>query len=233
MKKIKNIRYCSHCGNTAPQRVSYERRYLADYTEENGEIIPLLWGHNFIAICGTCDRILLYADEEYSHEDDPQYNIIKSFVKSKQVWPQSKISNLHSLPKKILDIYEEALKIKLISPNAFVVQIRKALEAICIDQGLLGRETLHQKIKKLTENGRLPQLLSEVTDIIKVIGNAGAHALGFPIYKSHVSVIDDFFKIVLEYLYITPSKLLKFKNESSKFKFKYRSNDLCMKEESE
>jgi hypothetical protein len=39
-----------------------------------------------------------------------------------------------SVPEKVRTIYEGALRVKA-EPNPFAVQIRKALEAICLDQG--------------------------------------------------------------------------------------------------
>lgn len=138
-----------------------------------------------------------------------------SFNNANLTWPLV-IENDAAVPKIVLKIYKEASYIKVKSPSAFVVHIRKALEAICNDQGITGKTKLYKKLQKLSSLGKLPSLLSEVTDVIKLIGNAGAHH-GPDVHNYHAGIVDDFFRLVLQYLYIAPAKLNKFKSEIEKF----------------
>jgi len=214
MEKIESIKYCLHCGNKAPQKIVFLKEFISDYAEDNnGEEIPILFGVDYILECQTCSRLSLYETEGCE-----QGEIQKSFYQSKRMWPTNNLDlDSFGVPKDVLDTYVEASKIKFIAPNAFAVLMRRALEVICIDQGVSEKKSLHESLKRLTALGKLPPLLSEVSNIIKIIGNAGAHAVGPPIYRLHILAIDDFFRVVLEYLYVAPSKLEKFKKESEKF----------------
>jgi hypothetical protein len=112
-------------------------------------------------------------------------------------------------PKKIRDEYEGALRVKQHDPRSFVIRIRRALEAICIQKGLPGKN-LDDDLKKLSERGILPSLVAEIADEIKVIGNAGAHVSprkSRNVGQNEVQTIDDFFHLVVIYVYEAPSRL--------------------------
>jgi len=212
----KTIRYCPHCGNRAPQEVIYKYDFYEDILDEE-TVIDILHHLRLIARCETCDDILLYYVPSY-HIDELDKGILSPFAFAVLQWPILAKFDTKAVPEKILKIYDEAAKIKLLAPNAFVVLIGRALEIICIYQGIDGKIPLQKKLKKLTELGKLPSLLSEVTNIIRLIRNAGAHAIGPNISNQHASAIDDFFRVIIEYLYIAPYKLKQFKDEAEKFK---------------
>lgn len=235
MSEIRGVRYCVYCCNHAPQKVVYESEGPGDFDAVDDKLIPIYYDRNFIVTCGTCSKLSLYVDECIDHEDteddssspnppcekkDPVAISRRSFWRAKLFWPNKPKPNLNldftAIPNDVIEIYREASGIKSLGPTAFVVQIRRALEAICLDQGVKER-TLNASLQKLIDEGRLPALLGEITNVIKVIGNAGAHAGCPPVLHSHVLAIDDFFRIVLDYLYIAPSKLKKFKAEAEKF----------------
>jgi len=210
---IKVIRYCSHCGNRAPQTIVHTEDHDEEVYTTDNELCGVNTYRNHVTVCGTCSKILIYEQEiNPFYESDPW-----SLGAGELIWPKLIKFDLSVVPKSIIQIYEEACKIKPLAPSAFVVQIRRALEAICIEQGVGDKPSLHASLRELTNQGKLPPLLSEVTNIIKLIGNVGAHANGPPIYSKHVEIIDDFFRVLIEYLYIAPSKLLKFKEEADKF----------------
>lgn len=212
------IRYCVHCGHGSPQKIVHEKDYISDWVEMDGDEVPLMHGIYYVSMCVTCNNLLLYAND-FIDEYSKKYSKIELFRKANLLWPNVERLDTSSIPKEIIDIYSEASKIKFLSPGSFVVQIRRALEAICIDQGVMGGRTLHDNLRELTSIGKLPPLLSEVTNVIKVIGNAGAHVTENSICQSHAKIVDDFFKVVLEYLYVAPAKLKKFKEEISTFEF--------------
>lgn len=61
-------------------------------------------------------------------------------------------------------IYEEARAIKQRSPSSFVVQIRRALEAVANEQGAEGN-SLMAKTQWLIKQGLLPEVFAEMTHI--------------------------------------------------------------------
>jgi len=48
-----------------------------------------------------------------------------------------------------------------------------------------------------------------MADIIRDIGNTGAHAGKFDLNKYDMDVLDDFFIAVVEYVYLAPAKISK------------------------
>ena len=51
-----------------------------------------------------------------------------------------------------------------------------------------------------------------MTDVLRLLGNIGAHAVEQSIKPIHVIVIDDFFHLIIEYVYVAPSKLKEFRD---------------------
>jgi hypothetical protein len=122
-----------------------------------------------------------------------------------------------SVPQTIREVYFEAARIKELAPNAFAVQVRRALEALCEDRAAKGR-TLADKLKDLSARAEIPPVLAEMTDVLRLIGNIGAHGIGESVHPLQANAIDEFFKAVIEYVYVAPAKLRAFKErmESSR-----------------
>lgn len=126
-----------------------------------------------------------------------------------------------SVPQAIRNAYAEASRIREIAPNAFAVQIRRALEALCDDRKAKGRN-LGEKLKDLSGRGEIPPVLSEMTDVLRLIGNIGAHGIDQTVHQLHVFALDDFFKAIVEYVYVAPARLREFKKSMGKMKKKQK-----------
>ena len=127
MEEIRRVLYCPHCGNTAPQKLVHVERYLEKgWSLSNGSEDEHPWSA-FIAVCETCRHILVYdnAGDRWEPEE---------FQYAGLVYPKSGRLD-SSVPDAIAKVYQEAYRIKRIAPNAYAVQIRRALEAICEDRG--------------------------------------------------------------------------------------------------
>jgi len=201
MEGIKDVAFCSHCGNKSPQRLlhSQECSYV-DYLGD-GRKVDGLTAVYFVAVCGTCNHILVYrAIESIPKPED--------FTNAVLIFPDS--GRLHrSIPAEVADIYQEAFRIREIAPNAFAVQIRRALEALCEDRGAR-KGTLHRRLSDLVARNEIPEVLAEVTDVLRLLGNIGAHANTQVVEAWQVHTIDEFFRAVVEYVYVAPSKLQEF-----------------------
>ncbi len=206
----RRVGFCPHCGNKAPQRLVFIQKYFGEWFDANsGEISMDGMGEStyYIAVCETCDQILVYLDliDEYGPED---------FNFSSLHWPTF---GLHkSVPKIVSKCYDEAARIKNLAPNAFAVQIRRALEAVCDDRGTKPG-SLQQRLKELVDRNELPVMLGEMSDALRIIGNMGAHVTDQDVKPGQVFTIDDFFKVVIEYIYVAPSKLNEYKNKLEPF----------------
>lgn len=216
---IRRVAFCPHCGNRAPQRHIYSQYYESQGYSSDGDLVS----ENFpffyhVAVCETCKQVLLYnAFAEDFIED-------KDFHLADLIWPDPGV--LHkAVPQSVSDCYSEAARIKNLAPNAFAVQIRRALEAICDDRGIK-KGGLQRRLKELASRGEIPPVLAEMTDVLRLPGNIGAHAADQSVKPGHVWAIDGFFRaVVVEYVYVAPSKLKEFRERLKGFETKQESSD--------
>jgi hypothetical protein len=200
-KSQRHIAFCPNCGNTAPQRVVHSHRYFTKWYGTDGKPGDHCGPEceAILCVCETCNEALLYDGVSESESG---------------AWPSLKYPlspELHrSVPSTVRSVYAEASRIKALAPNAFAVMIRRALEAICDDRQVK-EGTLAQRLKELVASGHLPPTIAEVTDVLRILGNAGAHASDRPVTVPQTWAIDEFFRVVVEYVYVAPSKLAEFR----------------------
>lgn len=217
MSIIRGVAFCPHCGNRAPQRHIYTQEYLDEGYSMDGTLsddnLPCAY---YVAVCETCNKILLYESFIEIVED-------KDFHRAKLIWPDPGI--LHqSVPKAIAECYSEAARIKNLAPNAFAVQIRRALEALCDDRGAK-KGNLQSRFQDLASRGEIPPVLAEMTGVLRLLGNIGAHAAVQNIKPGFVHAIDVFFRAIIEYVYVAPSKLKEFQNRLKSLKIMKDTSD--------
>lgn len=203
-EEIRKVSFCPHCGNRAPQKLLHVQRYMErSWIASTGkESEPAPWS-TFVAVCETCNHILLYDNVGDQLKGD-------HFNYGDLIYPKHGLDN--SVPKAIREIYEEAARIKEVAPNAFAVQIRRALEALCSDRKAKG-QTLALQLKDLAIKNEIPPILAEVTDTLRLIGNIGAHGISESVHQLQAYRLDDFFRVIVEYVYVAPSKLAAFRKQ--------------------
>lgn len=208
---IRNVAFCPHCGNTAPQQLVHVQRFWTHgYYPDGTETDPDLSCAYFVATCETCQEVLVYLAEGEIPEP-------KDFARwAGLIWPDAGFLP-QSVPQRVRDCYEEAGRIKRLAPNAFAVQIRRALEAICEDRDA-AKGPLHARLKQLATRGEIPPVLAEMTDVLRLLGNIGAHAADQTVKPGHVRVIEEFFRAIVEYVYVGPSKIRAFRETLAKVK---------------
>jgi hypothetical protein len=194
------VAYCPHCGNTAPQHLIHTQRYLEALFKSTGEREKedASWS-TFITACSTCGKVLLY-----DNPGDEAYN----FTTCELVYPKNAFLSIF-IPEKIRAAYAEASRVREVSPTAFAVMIRRSLEIVCNDRGL-SAGNLAKRIKILSDRGEIPPVLSQATDLLRLIGNIAAHGSEQSVHALQVRAIDDFFMAVIEYLYIAPRRISDF-----------------------
>jgi hypothetical protein len=72
-------------------------------------------------------------------------------------------------------------------------------------------------LSELARRGDLPPVLAEMTDVLRLLGNMGAHASDQPVKASQVDALDEFFRAVIEYIYIAPDRLRRFQKRLKVF----------------
>jgi len=208
METIRRVAFCPHCSNRAPQRLIHTQEYLDQgYPRDDSASndIPCSF---YVVVCETCNEILLYHSFGDFVED-------KDFHLAHLIYPDSGV--LHkSVPKTVCECYVEAARIKNLAPNAFAVQIRRALEALCDDRGAK-KGALQLRLQNLVSRGEIPLVLAEMTDVLRLLGNIGAHSVDQSVKPIHVLAIDDFFHVIIEYVYVAPSKLKEFRDWNKGF----------------
>jgi Domain of unknown function (DUF4145) len=209
MATIMKVGFCPHCGNRAPQNLLLKHSYTADtYSVEDGRKneadAPCEY---FIAECATCNELLVYHSFAALVPDE-------DFTEADLVYPTS--PELHaSVPEIVRVCYSEAAKVKNAAPNAYAVMIRRSLEALCDDRKV-AKGILQRRLAELVSRGEIPQTLAEMTTALRLLGNVGAHDTAQSVTLPMTWVIDEFFRAVVEYVYVAPSKLAAFKERLDK-----------------
>lgn len=193
----KEVLLCRHCGNETLHTVLYQYDYDLMTWDRSRNNFPVR-AYCFLVKCETCMKPSLYGNWDLS--DDPN-----NLKEAKLLYPISgEMPKI--VPEEIRNTYRKASRIKRIDPNAFAVQIRRALEYMCKDQDAKGK-TLQAKLQDMGEREMIPPTLVETTDVLRNLGNIGAHAGEAEVTSESANIVDDFFRLIVEYIYIIPNKV--------------------------
>lgn len=198
---------CPYCNSDK----GIEFRYLSEYSDScysldfNDPYIYELKGRMFVSECMACGRLILADD--YGGQLAPEL-----FDKAETLYPDVLLSNL-AIPEEVRVTYENAKRIQNLNSEAFSMSIRKCIEIICklhsIEKG-----SLASKLNKLCEQLSLPHIIAEAADSVRLVGNQAAHDIE-DIHPVNSQQIDDLFRVLVEYIYVLPSKLRWFKELNS------------------
>lgn len=157
-----------------------------------------------LCVCSTCSEPLLYNGIERAEFG---------------TWPNLAFpltGELHdAVPKLIRDIFQEAFGIKANAPRGYAILIRSAIEGICDDKGI-PTGNLQKRLQKLAAGGFVPPTLATMTDVLRILGNSAAHAAVQNVTIPMTWAIDEFFRAIVEYVYVGPAKLAAFQSALSK-----------------
>lgn len=200
------IRLCPHCNNVAPHQLIYDGVVSKLYDEiqvSDAETRKIL--ENFVYIllqCSTC--------QDYSLIGGFNLELPESQSQFPVLYPDSDDLG-SSVPEKLRKVYGEASRIRRKAPNAYAGQIRRALEFLCKDQEATGGN-LYEQLKSLVAKGVIPPTLAEMTTLIRLLGNLGVHATDDEVSIWDAQLIDEFFRSIVEYVYVAPSKIARLKS---------------------
>jgi hypothetical protein len=203
---------CYHCGNRAfhDKVGSFDSTELYEHME--GQRLNERFRYDLYR-CSTCDGVSIFGDfVDYPERPD---------LPSRRMHPQGSrllppahmLADRDCVPERILQLYEEIWPLRHVSPTAFAGQVRRALEFVCTDQKAAGR-TLFEQLKDLAKCGTFPGYFAEMTDLMRQIGNLGSHAGEADVDFWDAELLDQFFRSVLEYVYIVPSKIERLKQRT-------------------
>ncbi len=200
---------CFHCGNRVPLSRLAVHRGQELFEHIDGQRFSEDFDYH-IYQCPTCNGITIFGDfTQYPGARDAAYKRI--YPQGSRLLPEShKIALRDCVPDRVVKLYELSWPLRHIAPSAFAVQVRRALEFICNEQGATGG-TLFQKLKVLVANKTFPGHFEEMTDLMRKVGNLGAHAGDDDVDFWDAELLDEFFRAVVEYVYIWPSRIERLK----------------------
>jgi hypothetical protein len=64
---------------------------------------------------------------------------------------------------------------------------------------------------QLAKRGDIPKTFAEASDLLRLIGNVGAHAGDRDVHPLQAHSLGRFFRAIIEYLYVSPRKIQEFR----------------------
>ncbi|MCH8877154.1 MAG: DUF4145 domain-containing protein [Chloroflexi bacterium] len=211
MAKI--IRLCPHCNNVAPHSLEADQRTFKQFSKMDDQVVEEFTYH--LIRCGTCSDLSLIGG--FSIE------LPQALAKYPLIHPKAHDFG-SEVPEDIRKVYAEAYRIRKKAPNAYAGQIRRAMEYLCQDQEAEGRN-LFQQLTSLAERGIIPPTLAEMSTLIRLLGNIGVHASDIEVDPIAAELIDEFFRSVVEYVYIAPNKVSQLKDRLDRISGKPDDDD--------
>lgn len=198
---------CSHCGNRTPHALQFEYDHLMFYDElDDDEKIyePFTW---LCYSCGTCGGLNIFGAFFSIDLEIASLARAKLHPKGADILPPPHtLSPNQPVPGKVLRLYEEVWPLRHRAPAAFIGQVRRLLEFVCADQGASGKD-LFAKLQDLSSKGVFPGYFTKITDLLRKVGNMGAHAAEEELSVWDAEIIDDFFHSIVDYVYIAPARI--------------------------
>lgn len=209
---------CFHCGNETPMLKAGE--YFWGSREMEFSDFEFSYKYELFA-CPVCHKVTL--QETYSDElmiDCDSRGRDKYYETQNILFPLNNIDST-SVPQKIKEAYEAALKTKDIDKYVCLMALRRTLELMLNDKGAT-KWGAGEKIEEIAAKGLLPDALKEASSWTKLLGDTAAHDKKLEIDQYDVETMTEFIGFIIEYLYIIPDKISTYKKRIDK---KIKSED--------
>jgi hypothetical protein len=192
---ISRVALCPSCSNLAPQNLVFIYSFAERRPYDKSFVAPEEAPEHtyFVASCSVCRDLLLYI-ATYGIRSATDFPTVEVFL----LYPTG-VELDPSVPLRVRECYDEAVRVQHNAPNAYAVLIRRSLELICEDRGIT-KGTLKARLEELVQRGEIPSNLVEATTILRTLGNAGAHDGNLSPYTTWAMA--DFFRAVVEYVYV-------------------------------
>ena len=196
---------CFHCGNETIMKKVGE--YSWGSRDLKYSDFDFFYQYEMFA-CPICHKVTLretYGDETMIEGyENPVYGNEKNIL-----YPLNSIDSA-SVPEKIKNAYEAALKTKGVDKYIGLMVLRRTLELILKDQGAT-KWGLKGKIEEIAAQGKLPDTLKEASALAKLLGDTAAHDKEIEVDNYDVEAIAEFLGFIIEYLYVVPDKINMYK----------------------
>ncbi len=179
--------YCPFCGTHTSLEMasltieSVDRRYLGWWRSRAGSE----W---WIGLCTNCQRPMLVNAHGHQVYPEPQ--------------PSSTDTRIPGLMREALVEAKQCLSVGALHASA--TMSRRAIEAACDDKGATAYH-LGQKVKELADKHVITQDLKEWADVVRLVGNDGAHPLNDPVSREDAVAILELAEQFLHVIYVAPA----------------------------
>ncbi len=209
--KLKRLK-CQHCNNETIMEVvssvqlDYSKRIKDDYYYQRQSVL----------LCPICDQyniISAYWDNTYGKlEYTDEYDLYNGDNVDESIIfpiPSNLVSSKSDLvPDIIIKTFKKAIELKTYDEESCLIKLRKTLEMICNDQEAVGNNLL-EKIINISEKGILPITLKSASNIIRKLGNIGAHESQIDINSSEIECVIELVEYIIQYIYVLPKEIEK------------------------
>ena len=198
---------CFHCGNETPMKKVGEYSWGSRDLESSE--FDFLNEYELFA-CPVCHKVTLrevYSDA--SMIDCRDFDQMLYYGERRILYPLGKVES-NSVPGKVKEAYEAALKTKSIDKYVCLMALRRTLELLLKDKGAT-KWGLKDKIEEIAAKGLLPDTLKEASSLAKMLGDIAAHDKELEIDQYDVEAMVEFIGFIIEYLYVVPDRINAYK----------------------
>lgn len=201
------LRECKYCGNKTKLNILcfYLNQIRDDDYKGDTHYLTLQ-----CEVCKNFQFAINHCGEDTQDYDLSGNNVCEDVFQI--VYPHESYRG-YSVPKSVSKAFKSVLKTKFQDLSICAIAIRRTLEFICKDNNATGN-TLYEKINSLKTNGILPSMLVDLSDLLRRIGNIGAH--DDTEFNNHqIEELIDLTKILIEYIYILPKRIKRIQSNIS------------------
>lgn len=154
------------------------------------------------AHCPNCKQATLYLQNYWSEAGWDEYW---------QAYPPQTRRLDPAVPAALRTDYSEAQRcVDAKCYTAGVIMARRVIEGICVEQGFKVRNLLGS-LKEMRDAGVIDARLYDWADVVREVGNEGAHASGKTVSRDDTEEVLKFVEALLDYLYVFQSRYIQFK----------------------
>ncbi len=141
-------------------------------------------GYYVAAACPSCESVFMV-----EHSGVPILDEVKWLANGAMVYHKSRSRPPlpPEVPLEYRKDYDEASAVLHLSPKASAALSRRALQHFLHTHRNIRGKNLYQEVQELLQSGHLPAYVSDVLDLVRIVGNAAAH----PLRHAHTGEIID------------------------------------------
>lgn len=184
--------FCHGCVRTT---TAAERGRADKYDPEAGPPFSAM-----LVTCEECGDIQLLGHEDYLGAGGPF-----------QLWPSPQAPLHSSIPRDLrVELEEARVCLQHRAYRATVVMVGRAIEGLCVNQGI-NKKRLVDSLKALRDEKGLDPRLYDWANELRVLRNEGAHFTGNEVSAQDASDALEFGEALLEYMFVFTHRLAEFK----------------------